>query len=452
MMRVFSSVVFFTATGTMLFLSGCVGVPVHGEAEAQRQTEEVGNALAQTPSLPGLAEVEFPGAYIRYALWNHPRVEAAYARWRASVAEVAVARSLPDPRLTLQFDYASDLMNLMPGLLTAYTTRGKRTAQGEAALAASEVAYRDYVATLFDVASTLRNAWLDLAYVDEMLRLKQKEVEAYDNASRAARNDYVTAGNGDLSRITKLERDAARQRSGLDILQERQKSARTAFKAAIGLGRVDPDPAWPTSKLSESSLPDEATLWTNIVAANPELEKLRAIVNEAVARTALAETAQTPDFSVGLMADVKADPLMFRPQAGVSLPIWKDKIQAGIDAANARLDAAKAGAQAWEIALAARFADALYRVGAADRMIAYIDKVALPSLHTSENIAGANFQSGLGSATEPLMAQIAIIDAEIERIGQLKDREKAVTGLLQLSAGIAPESGPLRPESSKKLQ
>ena len=44
----------------------------------------------------------------------------------------------------------------------------------------------------------------------------------------------------------------------------------------------------------------------------------------------LARQAGVPDFSIGIEADVKASPVMCRPSAGITLPIWRDKIAAEI--------------------------------------------------------------------------------------------------------------------------
>ncbi len=426
-----------------VFLSACSGIPVKGERETYARIDTIGTALDQRPSLPDATESDAISPYVRYALWTHPRVKAAYARWRAGVSDATAARSLPDPRLTLQFDYAGGLMSMMPGISSAYTTRGKREAKGEAALASSEVAYRQYVSTLLDVAANLRNTWIDLAYADESVRLQETLVSTYDRAADAARNDYVTARNANLSKITELGREAAKQKAEMESLEERRTAARAAFKAALGLGRDVVDPVWPTRRLDKSVLPGDEELWAHIKSSNPELLKLRAAIEEAVAGATLANTARTPDFDIGLMTDIKANPLMFRPEAGVSLPIWRDKIRAETNAAKERLTAAKADEKTEEIALAADLADALYRVHEADRNIDYLDTVALPSLQTTVAIATADYQSGTGMATAPAMAQAMRIAVEIERLHLLRTREKAVTNLRLMAAGIAPEAAPL---------
>jgi hypothetical protein len=39
-----------------------------------------------------------PETFVRYAIYKHPQVEAAYYEWLASVEKITRERSLPDPR------------------------------------------------------------------------------------------------------------------------------------------------------------------------------------------------------------------------------------------------------------------------------------------------------------------------------------------------------------------
>ena len=431
-----------TALSTLacLALTSCVGTPINGEREARERVAQTGRELhsAPLPLLPGADEADNPAAYLRYALWHHPAVEAAFQDWLAATADVVGARSLPDPRLTLQLDYAGGLTSLMPGAMADYLTRGKRVASGNAALAAGDVAYRAYCAQIFETSANLRRAWLELAYADEALKLRTTVVAAYEAAAAASGNDYATATGGDLSTIVTLKNEAARQKALLAALEDRRTAARAAFKAALVLARNDTDPTWPTTALKAGEEPSEDELWTHIEASNPDLLNLRAMVAQAVAGIDIAQTARTPDFSFGGMADVKASPLMLRPQAALTLPIWKDKIQAGIDAATARRDAATARVSARELDLAAQLAQALYQVRSADRVIAFIDASALPALRSAAAISTSNFQSGRGMATAPAEARAQIAMAELDRLDALLERENAATDLLLISANIAP--------------
>src|ERR1019366_9481779 len=85
--------------------AGCTGTPIPEEAAARRRAAEIGRVYrpdgAKAP-LPVLASDSPPSDYLRFALLNHPQVEAAFYDWRRSVEAITPARSLPDPQLTFQ--------------------------------------------------------------------------------------------------------------------------------------------------------------------------------------------------------------------------------------------------------------------------------------------------------------------------------------------------------------
>jgi len=100
---------------------------------------------------------------------KHPSVFAAYSEWRASVESIAAARSLPDPQITFQADIAGTLMSLMPGVMFDLMAPEKRATMAREATAGSEVAYREYVAAVVRTAAGVRNAWIELAFVEEAI-------------------------------------------------------------------------------------------------------------------------------------------------------------------------------------------------------------------------------------------------------------------------------------------
>ena len=76
------------------------------------------------------------------------------------------------------------------------------------------------------------------------------------------------------------------------------------------------------------------------MAQNTRLKALEAEVRAAEASILLARKARLFDFSLGLMADVKMNPTLYRPLGTLSLPIWRDKIAAQIAEAEANAKAA----------------------------------------------------------------------------------------------------------------
>ena len=93
------------------------------------------------------------------------------------------------------------------------------------------------------------------------------------------------------------------------------------------------------------------------LARNTRFKGMEAEVRAAEASMTLAYKARMPDVSVGLMADVKTNPTLYRPWGTVSLPIWRDKLAAEVAQAQANKRAGEARLSAEQIALAVAVAE-----------------------------------------------------------------------------------------------
>ena len=421
-------------------VAGCTLAPSSAENQARTHSSEVGDALqpeAGRATLPpagaGLAD------HMRFAVLNHPEVAAAYHEWHAAVTDIAPARALPDPQLTFEADITDMLMTLMPGLMFDIMTPGKRGAMAAERTATSEVARRVFVAQVLRVAARVQREWIELAYTAEATRLHHAAVDALEQQRAIADASYATGGMmASLATQVEIQDMIAEHIAEHESAGDRLAAARTRFKSALGLTPTDPDPAWPDAKLEATPLPPEDELWRRTLAANPDLARMRAMVEMTVAGVEVARKTGTPDFSVGLMTDLKASPLMFRPTASVSLPVWREKIAATIAGAEARREGALANVTAMQLELAAELAQMLYMVRESDRMLAYIDGTALPTLDRMAELAGAGYQSGAGGAAMITDAAVRTQLMRLKRIEVLRQREDAATSLMLMTADIAP--------------
>ncbi|MCF7689551.1 MAG: TolC family protein, partial [Cephaloticoccus sp.] len=200
----------------------------------------------------------------------------------------------------------------------------------------------------------------------------------------------------------------------------------------------DRDPPWPEFPISAETLPSDEALWQRIESRNPALITLRAMVEQTVAAVAVANRAGTPNFSLGAMVDVRANPLMVRPTASLSLPIWRTRIADQIAAAQAQQDAATATVASAELDLAAQLARSLYDIHRLDRMLRYLDQTALPNLDRMVAAATAGYASGMGKAVAVTNADTRRTLLLLNQIDLLRERADAVTDLLFLSADNTP--------------
>ena len=333
-------------------------------------------------------------------------------------------------------------MSLMPGVMFDLMTPGKRAAMGHEAQAGATVARRQYEGALVRVAAAARKALLELSYLDEAILLRDSSVASAEQTAALAASEYA-AGRGmgaSLEVQLKSSDEAARLRSESAGLGERRIAARARFKSALGLLPTDPDPLWPRHQLAVTPLPPADELWRRVQTANPDLATMRAMVEMAVAGVDVAQRRGTPDFTVGLMADVKQAPWMWRPTATMTLPIWRGKIRETIAAAQARHDAASARVDAEQLTMAAELAQMLAMVREADRMIGYIDTSALPSLERTRATATSGYRTGASGATMIAAAGGMELAMRAERLAALRERELAVVDLLAITSEVAPDS------------
>lgn len=437
----------FGATLATVVFAGCTGTAIKSETQAHDRLDAVGEVYrpdGKRPPLPTLTENSSLDEYVRFALLNHPAVESAWQDWRARVYAITPARSLPDPRITFQADITDELKSLMPGLMFDLMTRGKREAMGNEAAEASEVARRKFITQVQETATQVRKAWVDLTYANEAVHLHSAMLTAFDEAAESAAADYVTGRDmATLETQVRLRNEAGMHHTQHYATMDLVAAARVRLKASLGLSPDQSDPPWPDVRLAPTAIPDEDTLWQRASLANPDIAIMHAMVDEAVAGVEVAKRAKTPDFSLGAMVDLKANPLMIRPIGGISLPIWKDKISAAIEAARARHDAEVARISTRQLEIAAELANEVFIVRQADEIITYIDDVALPNLDTVSSTAVAGYQSGISGATSIAETRALKLDMQVKRLDALRQRENAVADILMLVSGAAPMDTPL---------
>ena len=112
--------ILFVLAASGLILAGCRGIPAPGEKQARQNFGAVAGQYRpgnQRPTLPELTPDSSLSNFLAYALLNSPTVEATFYDWSASVENITVTRSLPDPQLTFQAYIQDTITSLMPGLL-----------------------------------------------------------------------------------------------------------------------------------------------------------------------------------------------------------------------------------------------------------------------------------------------------------------------------------------------
>jgi outer membrane protein TolC len=429
----------------LALVCACTGTPVAGEREARSEVERVRRSF-ETGALPQLTPASPLEDYLRVAMFSSPRVRVAYSEWARSVESITVARSLPDPKLSFEADVSSMIEGAMVGLMVDLPGPGKLAAAGEAALQGSRKSYHAFESEILNVAVAVKSAYFRLYFLDENLRLQRATADLLSDLEQVARTQNL-AGRVTLQDVLRAQIEKERVRTQIENLEDSRASLVAELKGALGRGASDPDPPVPaTFKPSPDAGPPDDVL-RRALALDPSLRAMEADVQRAEAVLRLAQKASVPDFSLGLEADVKRD--MLTPSVGMTLPIWRDKIAAGIAAAQAEKEAASARLDAARIAVAAELAVTLYGYRASLRDIELLSERLVPKARQSLAAARPAYATGRASFLDVIDAERQLLAFESALIDARTRRELALAAISAAAVRFPPSAPVLEPETSR---
>jgi len=448
--------VWATALGLLagLPLAGCKGIPTRGEAEARQQAQSVARDYrprGQKPPLPLLTTNSGLGDFLTYALLNRPSVEAAYFEWLASVERITTARSLPDPQLTFQMDLQNAATSIMPGLMALFPAPGKRQAAAEIASEESQARYFDFQTAVLQSAYAVKRAYYQLHFLEEKLGVNE------ENRRLAADLEHLARAQNEVGKVTLqdvLRAQIERDRLTVEIanLKDSRAVLLAGFKAALGLLPSDPPPPIPQRFEFTTAEVTFERVFEAALTNNTTLKALEAQVRAAQASVHLAQKARLPDASLGLMADAKMSPVLYRPQATLSLPLWRDKLAAQIAEARTGQAAAQARLSEEQITLAASFAQQSFLYREADRTLALLNDQLVPKAQQSLEVAQIGYLSGQIDFFNLSDAERTLLGFKLDRVEAATQRELALVEISLLIQGLTPANASMvgRKTSNKR--
>jgi cobalt-zinc-cadmium efflux system outer membrane protein len=429
----------------VLALAGCRGVQTSGEKQARHDFKTIADdyrADNQRPALPQLTPGSSLSNFLAYALLNSPVVEASFYDWSASVETITVTRSLPDPQLTFQAYIQNVITSLMPGFAWSIPGPGKLKARAGVAAAQSQDKYFTFESAVLQTAFNLKRAYYQLGLLEEQLRLKRESLSLLEEQERTARAQN-TAGSASLVDLLRIQNARDRARTDLANLEDSRRSLLENFKAALGLTPGQTNPPMPAHFEMSRDNPDADALLQVAFARNPQLAAMQAEVRAAEAGIAVAYKERVPDFSLGLSVDVKASPWLYWPQAGMSLPVWRDKIAAEIAGAKAEELAAQSRLKAAQIDLAVNFAGKSFAYRQTGRNLTLIENELIPRTRQSLETIRAGYRTGTMSFSALTDSEQTLLDLQLEAAQTRTDREIALADLSIMVAGLPPTNAPL---------
>ena len=290
-------------------------------------------AVAQEVTLPSpltLAEV------VRIATGRRDEIEAARARVRAAEARPVIVSALDDPMIAPALDHLPFMMEGADVSVTVeqqFPLSGIRGHRRAAALADADRLRAAANRTVLDVAVEAINAYLMLqerrrtaALVTEQLAFARDVVNAADarySAATAPQSDVLRA-EVEVARLNALARALVGEVRGAEAMLNTTlaRDADLPIPALAALPLTQPVPSWPAIKAAVSTRPELGAARADIARAAADLQVMRDMFRPMM--TVRTGPASTMAEGRGWMAMV-----------GISLPLWRDKLRAGVAEATA---------------------------------------------------------------------------------------------------------------------
>lgn len=435
---------FFPLLVMLTLLVGCAGTQLRTEKASREDLLNVavryrpGDAK---PELPVLTEKSGIEDYMRFAMLNNPRVEAAYYEWAASIEQITAARSLPDPRLTFKADIASMVTSAMAGLMVDLPGPGKLRAAGNVAVEESRGRYFSFEKEVLRAAFSIKSAYYRLQFLEENIRVQRETLKLLGDIEQLARQQNA-AGRATLQDVLRAQIEQEQVRTQIENLEDSRGTLLAELKAALGLGTEEAAPPVPVKFSQSGEAPDSNRILEIALQYNPGIRAMAADVQRAQALLDLARKAGVPDFSVGIEADVKASPTMWTPSAGVTLPIWRDKIAAQIAEAQAGKRAAEARLNNEQLQLSVELAVMLVMYRENTRNMELLEKRLIPKGQQALEVARIGYANGKSKFLDVIEGHRQLLGFDLELIKSRTQKELAMASLSLLIAGVPPQGSP----------
>lgn len=357
---------------------------------------------------------------------HRAEITAVQAAVRAAQARPAIVSGLEDPMLSPSLDH-KPLEGM--GQNTSITieqrfplsgVRGYRRA-GAKAEADRTQAVADK--TTLDIDLDVASAYLMLRKERQMQRILTEQTELAASVVKSANARYA-AGNGSQAEVLRAETEHARLHAKLATSLANVASAEVMFNTSIGrdstlaVPTLSPD----TMRLvTQSGLPKEEAV-ASALRLRPELSGGKAESRRAAADVKVMESMYKPMATVRAgMADTMAEGKGYMLMVGISLPIWRSRLQAGVAEAKAMESMTHADVDAMQRMIAGETAAAweTHR-GSVLRYQSLRDDVLPRATRTMPSALAAYADNRLAltgvleSAQALWMVQMELVDAEYE--------------------------------------
>ncbi len=426
---------------TALVLSGCA-LNEEGDREVSRLLERHGRELerdsAQYGSVPQRASTTEPGReretpgpsskktmlarLIEIALERNPDIQAAAERARSMASRVPQATALPDPFLSTKtlpepVRTAEGDNYFVLGLRQKLPVPEKLDRRGRIALEEVRMAIERHEQTRLRIIGDVKRAFFQLYATDWAISITEENMILLRDMIEVTRAQLV-AGRGQQEDVLRTQVELSNLESELVGLRQRRVTTVSLLNALLDRPVATPVATPPDYDLRRLELRLDQLL-AFALRENPELRVLERQIARDEQSVKLSKLEYWPDFTIGLEW-MQMDPRgAFRPPVnpqtgmrprvpqmsedgsdnwaitfGFNVPLWFEKIEAGIREARQKLAASRRQHASMKNSVTFRVEDALARVRSFRDIATLFATAIIPQAEQAYIVSRTNYMAG----------------------------------------------------------
>lgn len=355
---------------------------------------------------------------VQLARQRRAEILAARARANASAQRPAQVAAPPDPMIMVSVDHlpfalhgvdvSAQFQQDFP--LSRILSHRRRAAEAGAVGARAELSRAgldvelDAARAFFMLDERRRTS----AVLDEQLALAARLV--------AATMARFSSGRGSQGDVLQAQSEQARLRAERQALDSEIRGAEAMLRAALALPQETPIPPLASAESQISPLAPSALVQTAL-SRRPELAVMRAEQQRARADVDVMRSMYFPMGSVRTgPAYTTTDGAGWMLMLGVSLPVWRGRLRAGVAEAQAMVQMADAEVQATSVMITGEAAAAREEVAAAQARLGAIQREVLPLSQKGAQSQLAGYAAGQVPLASSLLAFRTLLEVRMDEV------------------------------------
>ncbi|OGX48092.1 MAG: hypothetical protein A2243_02720 [Omnitrophica WOR_2 bacterium RIFOXYA2_FULL_38_17] len=344
--------------------------------------------------------------YIRIGLKNNPGLRSEFYKWKSSFKKISKESSLSDPQFTYEVETRVVPQERTFSINQELPLPDKLWIRKSKAFKASEEAYYNFQKNQLELVYKITDVYYEYAYLSKAILLMEENIKLLKNFESVAQARYKSAlaQNQDL---LKVQVELGRLENDLYSLRDMQLPLVSRLNALLNLPKNNLLP-WPNESLEDAVMQERYKevddLYDVLKEENPEILASSSKVEENKDALKLAKREYFPDLTVGVTqidtgdalnsstVDSGKDPLMV--MFSVNVPIWFNRLNAGVQDAKASLNASENYLENKENELFSQLALVHYKLRDALRQSQLYKDALLPKASQALNATQSGYESG----------------------------------------------------------